>query len=47
MHGSLPVTTEGVAEKPPRQPGGGMEPEKAVWKSGFAVWGRLSLLKFE
>ena len=41
---SLPVTKEGVAEKPPGQPGGGTEPEKAAWKSGFAARGRLSPL---
>ena len=33
---------EGVAEKPPEQPGGGTEPEKAVRKSGFVARGKLS-----
>ena len=39
-----PDTKEGVAEKPPMQPGGGTEPEEAAWKSGFGVRGRIPLL---
>ena len=34
---------EGIAEKPPVQPGGGTEPEKAVLISGFGAKGRPPL----
>jgi hypothetical protein len=34
---------EGIVEKPPVQPGGGTEPEKAALNSGFG-WSQVNLL---